>query len=528
MKWLKNILRRGVQLPPDLPPWPDVERKSPYSVPRILESMRHAQPADRVRLASIVAECMQNVPPEAWTQLYPCLRWVSLRVADVRWMADLDSAGAVHVLGAASLNGSGWVRDAALAELENRPDAEAVPYALLRLNDWVPQVREHAEHLVQILLRRVEPDAFITHWWLIDHLLTFERTDSASARQRILDRLHEDDARDALERGLSHSRRAARLFCARCLADRLPHEPALVDLLARNEAPAVRKWLGMQLAVDPGSYGRQHLVHLLQDHAALVRVAIVRSLSADEVQRIADVLDEMLFDDHAVVREAVRSALWRRARLVTRGFGPRYRDRLATAGERVNPGTVAGLGETGGADDYDIVREYLVHERGPMRAAALYACIRLNRERSLEEAIAGLADESGRVRRVAVAALSRHAADEADASIRSVFYHGSETASEAAFAVLRRRPMWQPVPEILHAIAAGDGRLNRMGWSALAEWYRQYAVAGWLHPDEATRQRLRPALERIHAARPCPPPELRATWEAAMKWIKDEVRERAR
>ena len=57
-----------------------------------------------------------------------------------------------HILGIASFDPDGYLREAALKEMEQLDTGNILPYVLLRLNDWVPQVATLAQDILKKML----------------------------------------------------------------------------------------------------------------------------------------------------------------------------------------------------------------------------------------------------------------------------------------------------------------------------------------------------------------------------------------
>ena len=80
-------------------------------------------------------------------------------------MAESD----LSALRSASLDANGFVREDAVKRLAKVATGEELPYLLLRLNDWVPQVRDAAREAV---LARITPE-YAPHF--VTYLATFAR-----------------------------------------------------------------------------------------------------------------------------------------------------------------------------------------------------------------------------------------------------------------------------------------------------------------------------------------------------------------
>jgi hypothetical protein len=90
---------------------------------------------------------------ESWTayRYYNLQNWQALRPSDVGRLA--QSKFATSLVGLASFHLNGHVREAAVAELASQRTGKELPFLLIRLNDWVPQVREAAASAVQARIK---------------------------------------------------------------------------------------------------------------------------------------------------------------------------------------------------------------------------------------------------------------------------------------------------------------------------------------------------------------------------------------
>jgi len=91
----------------------------------------------------------------------------------------------VHLLGVASLNYSGYIREKALKLSSGLPDSRIIPYILLRLSDWVLPVRNLALHILKSKFTAENFDAFIDNFYLIDKLQNVSRVDLKSVSRRL-------------------------------------------------------------------------------------------------------------------------------------------------------------------------------------------------------------------------------------------------------------------------------------------------------------------------------------------------------
>jgi HEAT repeat protein len=92
-------------------------------------------------VANAITRLMDQVKPSEWTRLYPSFQYLEVNQPVLARLGAFPAETAVHLLGIASLNGSGYIRQEAVERLGRLGLRETLPYLILRLADWVPQVR---------------------------------------------------------------------------------------------------------------------------------------------------------------------------------------------------------------------------------------------------------------------------------------------------------------------------------------------------------------------------------------------------
>jgi hypothetical protein len=242
----------------------------------------------------------------------------------------------------ASCHPSGHVREAALRAMSVSPDN--LPFAILRLGDWVDAVRS-----VALDLFRAQADSLAAET-LVAHFPLLVRVRLGEEYSRWLDAaLRRPSAADALRAGARSGIPAVRLRCCR--------------LLAGDE--------GVMLGLDDGD--------------AVVRRwafgAAAGRLSHEELMRRAegdaDVRIRRLAFGGALTKKQLRTFLFDRARSI-RGeaqtrFGPaaaeEYRGTLRSEG--VSVAAVVGIGETGDRPDRELIVPLLGHASARIRRAAV-------------------------------------------------------------------------------------------------------------------------------------------------------------
>ena len=375
----------------------------------------------------------------------------------------------VEMLGVATLSASGYTREAALHALGRLGHPRAVPYVLLRLGDWVEQVRQAAVATLRALMDRGVASQLIEHHYLIEHLRVVQRVELSSLDAEIRERLQAASSRTALESGLAAERAATRLFCFRLLDDELRLQPSVVERALGDRDPVVRSWIAGKVARGELDVADEVFRSLLCDKASRVSTTMIRALAPEHVASYRAELIELAMADARPVRESARFVL---SRAESIDFAATCRSRLdSESRDAIRPGWVACLGETGDASDFERIVTILDHPRSRVRAAAVTGAGRLAYDRAAPMVVSMLADSSGHVRRAAVGALSEAAPARWTSTAYETLRSGPERGKAAALSALTARGSWDAVPTVVAGIA------DRLGACAGASVARHLRLA---------------------------------------------------
>ncbi len=277
---LQEILRRIVGRPENrnLPLWNAHDTSSPFAVPNAVEWLVRAGDSDRAELGQLLAGLMRKVGPHDWTRLYANFRSPWIKPGDVAKLERLRADDAVELLGVATLSASGYTREASLHAIGRLGHPRAVPYVLLRLGDWVEQVRQAAVATLRSLMDRGVASQLIEHHYLIEHLRVVRRVDLLGLDAEIRERLRATASSTALESGLTAERAATRLFCFRLLEEELQVQPSLVNKALRDKDPVVRSWIAGKVARGELDVTDQVFRSLLCDKASRISTTMISAV----------------------------------------------------------------------------------------------------------------------------------------------------------------------------------------------------------------------------------------------------------
>lgn len=420
----------------------------------------------------------------------------NLSPADVVRFAESGVAAFARAV-LASFHPSGYVREEAVKQLPERFAGRAVPYLLLRTNDWVEPVRRRAVEACRGMLHVEHAGAFVNHLVLVLRLERCGRGGAAAARagQTALAGAVRafllSDGLLALRLGSAQGGESVRRACFRLRfeAGGTLEAEALGEAIAA-EAPFLRVQAARRARNIGGSLLSGLLPRMRADRCASVRLEALRAdgeASSAEGRRL---LECALCDRNAAIRAAARFYLGRNDPFDAAAF---YRARLAGA-EPPAPPAVEGLGETGNEADVPALLKLCAHPNARVRASALGAAARLGPDAAYQALGAALADPSPSVSRRAAEALVRAGRAETSRRIAALLdVHQAPHVERNALRVLKEAPKWQQLWLCLRALRSPAEGVRRESVRLLSRWLAYYCRSA-LAPGRGELDRAREEL----------------------------------
>lgn len=492
--WLRAIVQRMSGLIHDQGEnWRGWVPPSVSSVPTGIEWLSEIAGGGDAALAQHVASLMRGVPITKWTELDRALRSPWLTSKGVRRLIAHEPPVAVELLGVATMSADGYTRQAALELLAGLGHPRGIPYVLLRLADWVGPVRESARQTLRSLIANAPVEvieSLLDHHRLIERLPRVERADLTGVHVEIMEFLRSKASRASVRSGMSRvgpPRR--RRFCFTVLGDLVIRDDRLLSAAIADHDPAVRAWLARMLAEKADSASHEDIEQLLRDPSSSVATIMIRSLPRATLNEHVEALQECAIADARAIREAARFALRDLGGFDAAAAARALLDR--TPPGLVRPGWVATLGELGSEQDAALVRPFLLAGRARLRESALFALGRVAPGEAVPQSAAMLRDASGRVRRLAVAILSRSPHESWRELATEVFQNEHGPARTAALSVLSTLPGWEPVPTLLDGLQDDHELVRSRAWQNIDAWQRRYGTRGWVTPSATCREAVR-------------------------------------
>ena len=379
------------------------------------------------------------------------------------WCGTRPLDEAVTLVCIASINGNGYVRQAALEQMSSATDWRYIPFILRRVGDWVPQVRIQAAKTLEVYKEVEFRKGFLAAIHDIESLLQVKRVDLVALYQEVM-------------RWLVHEVDPAQL---------------LIEVQELGDASRFRV---IRYLLAGHACGEAMLRTFLTDRSFLVRLATVRHVVALSEDWSTGLLEGALNDPFPSVRTSALKELIRRDRatpaaltlaLTDPSFDVRnmaakrlalsrealvehYREHLER-GIRV-VGCLLGLRDAKGSEYVADVVPFTAHSDPSVRQAALVALAGLAPDQAYEHAMSMIVDPNKQIRaKAAGILLERH--DQAVFD-RALTLLASEQVMHrlAGLSLLNKFGGWGSLPHTLNACLDGAHKVADQAWVNLNAW----------------------------------------------------------
>lgn len=350
------------------------ERATAAEAVRAIEAILARQPRRALlRLERIIREQTVSDYPE----LSP------LELKRIRERADEGAA----LAGVASFHANGQVREEAVRALGEFPGGGAIPYLLIRLNDWVEPVRRAAREAIEKKLDARHAPSFLANLELVLRLRECRRDAHEPTVKAILSLLGGPECQGMIHGMLRAQDRAVRRQAFRLLLENPAENPMALLALAEGNRDGAEGLLAAREALrrTPEAALMPIYQTLWRSRFAPVRREGLEALSARDPKAAVGKLNEALFDPNGGIRRLARRRL-EASGMSRREMAETYQKALgeeAATGARAADlmAALLGFGETAEAEDSGVIEPYLNDSRPPVRRAAIRALARLAPER---------------------------------------------------------------------------------------------------------------------------------------------------
>lgn len=382
----------------------------------------------------------------------------------------------VSLLGMCSFHQSGYVREAAINRLALVTTGAELPYILLRVNDWVSNVRDTANEAVQSRLKPDYAPSFLENLTLVSRLEEAGRADHKPLLQAIYQLLQSAECRTALLDALkSEDRfiRRASFKLALDLSSSEPDLPAVMRLALKEKDTVVRVWAAKRVSSAFVGATLDYFVELMKrDKFMPVRRQALRIEVQQKSPGLLSELRAALLDTHASMREEARYHLRKLDLMDVAAF---YRQHLLGAEGHTLYAVISGLGETGAVADEQLIEPYTSHRASRIRWAAIRTLAKLNRDAHVELFIEALKDQIPYVSRQALNALTDKAAAVDGDRIWELFRSSAQPhVRRNVLSLIEKLGKWDSIFYLLRAVRDSDEAIAGMSRFAIQRWLARF------------------------------------------------------
>jgi len=387
---------------------------------------------------------------------------------------------AAHLYGIASLNHSGYIREEALNYLAELSTPEILPYILLRLNDWVPNIRTKANEILAEILPNISVMGLIKYHTLIDWLGKTKRINLKEVQSKIFKHINSPKNKKKLLIIMREASYEVRLFCWKVLSEEIIKDDILIDKAINDYAPGIRQWAAAHLP-DNQNY-KNRISVLLNDTAIRVRYTALKSIPKKDFLEYKEFYEAAIFDNVRYIREYARFTLSSHG---DNNYADKYRKKLFDQGNKAKTSVIVGFVETATQEDISLIKTFINHPIAEIRAAVLYGLNRLKVKEIDNLYLLGLQDSNTKVRYTCFSILQSgysYLRPELEKLLRSDNFK----LQKAVIKVLVNYGTLDSLKNILFTLTCPSQKLQAIAWQYLASWHSQYSTKLGFNYNEDT------------------------------------------
>jgi HEAT repeat protein len=362
----------------------------------------------------------------------------------------------------ASFNPNGFIREEAVRRLSEYDGS--LPYIILRLNDWVLQVRQAASEAFDKRLHNLAKGEMLIALPFAERLKLGSRGSHGENTQKFFDKLVSQEHREDLIKGLQSDNLRTRRICIAALFE--AHQPD-IELafyqLKHEPEPFLRAMLFENLCKS-GQDMREPSHILLKDKFAHNRILALKYLQDKQDKNIYQISMKLIFDKNAYVRAFARSIIKQHS--LNFDFRSAY---LRSIGQ-FTEAAILGLGEIGQVSDTEIIEGYLNDRRIAVVRAVLISLMRLNSEKYKTLIIEKLTDHRiGVIKTAQKLILKYHVQDYS--RIYEIFCDTPyEYTKLKCGAILFKASKWESLTYMLEALSAEEESIRKFALHSIQRW----------------------------------------------------------
>jgi HEAT repeat protein len=475
----------------------------PLAIPNLLSFVVTNKKENALAAAKVIHNLMEQLAISHLASLDEHIRQMSFYYPNIwGWnkiqpgdIADLDylQAYQVSVLGISSFHNNGFIREKALNGLSDIWTGKELPFLLIRLNDWVSNVREAASTAVTSRLQSTYASSFVDCLPLIMRLGKKNRIVQSSVVKSIHQLLQDESSRPALFYGFKSPDRFIRRACYQMAFDVKTISPLeIINLAILDKDNLIRLWSVQEIRA---LYKDAKVLSLLEafraDPYMEIRREALRIYIESYPERATEELERALLDSHRSMREEARYWITKANPI---DFAAYYRNNL-TEGKSIYA-AISGLGETGNASDGTLIKPFVTHSLTKIRWVSINALAKLNPRAYVDLFLQVILDPSASVSREAAKALKRsgHLLDPLRLWNEIENANHDHIKANLLF-LIAHLPKWESIFYLLKAATSRDEFISKMAYLKINHWRARFNTS-FIYPTTLQKKNLLNLIEK--------------------------------
>lgn len=451
------------------------------AIPDTFQLLLSSDEKIRLQAAEVLNHIMSNISPTKLTKLDKIFRERSSYDWQYDWRNKnpkellhplMSEEEKVSILGLSSFHPNGYFREKAIIAISDLKTGGAVPYLLIRINDWVRPVRTTSKERLLRYITTEYTAYFVSNLPLVLRLKECSRAEHIDIVDAVVLIISNVESSHKLISGLQSADPKVRLACYKIiLQTKVMDDRTIINHLIKDNNPYNRLFvlrnIRPEITKDEFLNISQLLLH---DKFAQIRIFTLELLNSFLHEEAITILEKSLFDNNQSVRELSRYLL---SKYNKYDFAAIYRDAIQK-GERLYP-SICGLGETGNINDSGIIFKFMDSDTVKIVKSSINALARLDIQGYKERILLFLNDDRAGVSKTARRVLSKEInAGDAD-DIYRIFQKATYNHVKINSCVLLcSLSKWNAIRYIIEFCADENQYISLLGQSALEGWRLRY------------------------------------------------------
>lgn len=412
---------------------------------------------------------------------------------------EIDNPADATILGLCSFHRNGYVREEAVKILSAQPQGQAIPFLLLRLNDYISATQKRALHGLRNNLRTELSPYFVDAIYLVDHLRNYPKVTDKMIIEEIELLLQSPACQTAVHNGTYHEDRFTRRFCFHFFLQHHQYDDEFLKRALQNTDALIALGAGEAILNHYDQAFVSTWIKLLSMHRYMpLRRRTLHTIMERFADQAKAYLEHALLDRHASIREYARFYL--RSIFDRQDFHTFYTSYLLQQPyEETSASAILGLGETGTTSCIPLIEPFLLHPKVKVRKAAVRSIGRLHSSNQTVF-IQALLDSSPSVSKEGAKNLIRFANEKLSHQLWNLFIDTSSVMHKKQFLLLFQHSSKRDcLYYTIKARQSSELLIQELSEEIIIWWLSHYNRTFFLTFSEEEKMRLREEIKKMPA-----------------------------